>query len=73
MVLTRFSRYAVGAPEVMKPTLLWIILIEIIVADVRMIHQEARKPISRAQEAPFTPTACPYCRSPHITVDQARA
>ena len=57
----------------MKPILPWIILIEIIVADVRMIHRQARKPITQAPEAPFTPTECPDCRSPHITVDQARA
>jgi len=57
----------------MKPILPWIILIEIIVADVRMIHRQARKPITQAPEAPFTPTECPDCRSRHITVDQARA
>jgi len=38
-----------------------------------MIHRQARKPITQAPEAPFTPTECPDCRSRHITVDQARA
>lgn len=47
--------------------------IDIVVPDIRVVHREARKPITQETEASCTPTAFPYCRSPHITVDQALA